>query len=573
METQELTNTSELLIKKAEITLIPIEKLEAHPDNRPLGPNQDKIGQLKILIKNDGFDSSHPIVVRPFGESFQIIEGEHRYRASKDLGFQELPCVIRELDDTEALIQLVLGNTQSETSPLEIGLNALKVVKKDKGYSAVAYAQRLGIGESSIRRYMAASEVFQYMRENLPEDTKILNEVYKLEEIHRSPESDWLWFHELIMEKELSKMQVIEISQAIREIKTDSITVQEIFDLQEMRQEVAQSILESDGDLVTEYSELLESVKSSYDNLEDEITLYEYNVLQDTIEEEQLNLKDWFIASLKELKEFDKKTVLETYKDALQMKRNGTLEEAERTATYFRDKKNEEERQEQERIAKEMRSVALGDWWQLGEHFLYCGDASSPAFQSKLPTQFAFAFANPPYKTELADGEEPFDWDLDWLAEKAKVVAVTPALHELQSFLKTTNMPYRWSMSCWLSGKMAGKSEDFSSWIYTALFSQEERPQRQAKDVWKIEVKSGLSSVATVEHKGSKPYDFMEYLVAAFSKEHEVIVDAFAGAGTTLIVAEDTNRICYAAEMNTTYCKQIIELWENAAKQKAVKLS
>ncbi|TAF63368.1 MAG: hypothetical protein EAZ55_13830 [Cytophagales bacterium] len=566
---------NELKIKQAEIVLIPIEKIVPHPDNRPLGHNLDKIEQLKILIGNDGFDSSHPLVVRPLeNEEYQIIEGEHRFKASVEMGYTELPCVIRDLDDTEALIQLILGNTQSETRPIEIGLNALKVVQKDskKGYSAAAYAHRLGMAETTVRRYLNAAEVFQHLKEQKEEQGKILDEVYKLEEIHRTPEEDWVWFHDLVQEKELSKNQVIEISQAIREIKTDSIVVSELFDLQAIKKQVAIDTLKG-SDIGDMYVDLLNTVKTSYDNLDDHITLYEYNTLQDTIDEEEINLKDWFVSTLKELKNLDKQTVLESYKDALQLKRSSTKEEAERTAEYFRDKKNAEERREQERVEREMRHVKLGEWWQLGRHLLYCGDASSPVFQNKISSSVAFAFANPPYRTELEDdSQENYEWTLDWLAEKAKVVAVTPALHEIQPFMKVVKMPYRWSMATFVTSKEAKGNIDFSTWIYTALFAKDKNATRKVKDSWRIEVRTGHKDMVVAEHKGSKPYDFMEYLIANFSREHETIVDVFAGAGTSFIVAEDTQRICIGAEMNPTYCKEIIEMWEKATQEVAIRI-
>ena len=49
----------------------------------------------------------------------------------------EIPCSIQEMTDEEAVIQLIIGNIQTENHPLEIGLNALQVVKKDskKGFS------------------------------------------------------------------------------------------------------------------------------------------------------------------------------------------------------------------------------------------------------------------------------------------------------------------------------------------------------------------------------------------------------------------------------------------------------
>ncbi|WP_026999191.1 ParB/RepB/Spo0J family partition protein [Eisenibacter elegans] len=572
LESQEPTPV--VRIKAAEISLLSVGQIVPHPDNRPLGANEDKIAQLKILITNDGFDSSHPLVVRPLpdSEQYQIIEGEHRYHAACALGFTDLPCVIRDVDDTEALIQLVLGNTQSETKPIEIGLNALKVVQKDskRGYSAAAYAQRLGMAESTVRRYLNAAEVFQYLRELRPEEPP-MDEVYKLEEIHRAAKEDWAWFHDMVIKQSLNKTQVIEISQAIRDIKTDSIIIQELFDLQAMRQQVAQAVLQSDNRLAGEFMELLEQFKKNYDNLDDHLTLYEYNVLQDNIEEEEINLKEWFVASLKELKSIDKQSVMEAYKDALQMKRTGTREEAERTAEYFRDKKNAEERVEQERIERQMRQVKLGEWWQLGRHWLYCGDASSPVFQKRLPAQAAFAFVNPPYQTEIDEqNPAPYDWTLDWLAQRARIVAVTPALHEVQRLLQTTEMPYRWSMACWITAKNPTKAQaDAETWIYTAVFSQETGIQRKTKDAWRIEIKSSHNPSLLAEHRGSRPYDFMEYLVAAFSGDAEVVIDAYAGAGTTLMVAEDTGRTCYAAEINPDYCKDIVEQWEKATGHQA----
>lgn len=569
----EPNSASTLRIIQAEIVMLPLAQISTHPDNRPLGANQEKIEQLKILITQDGFDASHPLVVRPWQQDYQLIEGEHRYWASKELGFSELPCVVRQLDDTEALIQLILGNTQSENSPLEIGLNALKVIQNEgkKAYTTTAYAQRLGLSETTIRRYINAAEVFQYLGQQLDQTATKLDEVYKLEELYRSPQEDWLWLHQLILDKDLSKTQIAEMVQASRDIKTDSMAVQDLFDLKALRQEVAQYALQNPGDRsrAEQYKELLQTVKTNYDNLDEHLSLFEYNVLQDEITEEELNLKAWFVSSLKELKNIDKAAVMECYKDALEMKRNSTREEAERTATYFRDKKNAEERQEHERIAREMRQVRLGEWWQLGNHWLYCGDAADPAFRAKLPEKIAFAFVNPPYQNALPEGDAaPVDWALDWLSEQASVVALTPALHEIHRYLQAIQLPYRWSMACWLAAK---DKPDQSTWIYTALFGRDKNLSHRSKDHWRIEFKSGQKNIALLEQQGGKPYEFIEYLVNAFSEEGDTILDTHAQAGTSLLVAEDSQRICFAAEANPQRCKEAIEAWEKNSRQKAVR--
>ena len=544
-------NTSQLVIRESKVVLLKVSKLSPHPDNRPLGTSEEKIKQLKSLIAHGGFDSSHPIVVRPYSQGYQIIEGEHRFKAAKSLGYLELPCVIRDLTDTEALIQLVLGNIQSESKPLEIGLNALKVIQKEQGLSVIEYAQRLGLSETSIRRYMNASEVFQFIATQLPEGANVLDEVYKLEEIHRCPQSDWVWLHDLITKHNLSKVQVIEISQSVREIKTDNAAIYGLFDFMKIRQDIADEIRKGGDALAGIYKDLIQTLENSYDNLDQTITLYEYNVLNDTIDQENIDLKNWFINSLKELKNITKQNVLETYKDALQLKRSSSREEAERTAAYFRDKKNAKEREEQERIEREMRQVKEGEWWQLGDHFLFCGDGASAEFYARIPNQAAFAFANPPALQEVKNKEGKIFWQLDWLIEKAAVVVVTPEIDKIQYFLGITQMPYRWSMSAQLGVKKA--EAGLGSWIYTALFSQKNIDSKVA-DTWKVD---------SSDLKGNKTQDFLSHLMNAFSREQEVIIDTHAGLGTMFMLAEKGSRICYGAEVNPGLCKEIIEKWED----------
>lgn len=552
-------HSKDLKIKESKVVRLPVSKLSPHPDNRPLGHSEEKVRQLKNLIAHDGFDSSHPLVVRPHSQGYQIIEGEHRFKAAKSLGYLELPCVVRDLTDTEALIQLVLGNIQTESRPLEIGLNALKVTQRDS-YSISEYAKRLGLSDTSIRRYMNASEVFQFIKTQLPEGTPVLDEVHKLEEIHRLPQSDWLWFYNLIMKFELSKNQVIEVSQAIREIKTDQADIYNLFDFVPLRQEIAQEITQGNRDIADRYKDLIRTVESSYEKLDQVVLLYEYNVLNDEVQSEENNLRDWFIGSLKDIKPLTKQQVLEVYKDALQLKRSGSKEEAERAASYFRDKKNAKEREEQERIERAMRQVKEGEWWQLGNHYLYCGDGSQREFYEKLPKQIALAYCNPTHITEVKLTDNRVAWRLDWLIEKADVVAVAPPIDQIQKLLQTSQMPYKWSMASQLVLKK--DNTGLGSWIYTALFSEKNIDPR-VRDSWEVD-SSDLKG-------GRKTEDFLQHLLVSFSREQEVVVDTFAGLGVMFLVAEDMTRVCYGAETNPSLCKEIIEKWEELSGEKARK--
>lgn len=553
-------NSSQLKIRESKVVMIPISKLNPHPDNRPLGTSEEKIEQLKVIISNMGFDSSHPLVIRPYSQGYQIIEGEHRFKAAKTLGYLDLPCVVRELTDTEALIQLVLGNIQSESKPLEIGLNALKVVQREGTYSVSEYAKRLGAGETTVRRYMNASEAYQFIKNQLPEGTALLDEVYKLEEIHRCPQSDWLWLHDLVIKKSLSKNQVIEISQAIREIKTDKPEVYALFDFMKLRQEIAQNILSGNRQMGNVYKELIQTIENSHESLDSQITAYEYNVLNDEIQTEDVYLKNWFIDNLKELKALTKQSVLEIYKDALQLKRNSSKEEAERTAAYFQDKKNAKEREEQERLEREMRQVKPGEWWMLGQHRLYCGDGGEAAFFEKIPSQVAFAYLNPPSLVETNTSTGQKAWLLDYFIQKSEIVVATPPLEALQYFFRLSQMPYQWSLSAHLNLK---KGEGgLGSWVYAAVFSPKSI-HTQTKDTWKIDAS---------DLQGNRTQDLLEHLVESFSRTQEVVVDAYAGLGALFMIAEAQHRICYGAEKDPALCKEILEKWEESTGEKAKKM-
>jgi DNA modification methylase len=48
-----------------------------------------------------------------------------------------------------------------------------------------------------------------------------------------------------------------------------------------------------------------------------------------------------------------------------------------------------------------------------------------------------------------------------------------------------------------------------------------------------------------------------------------LIIDLFGGSGSTLIAAEQTNRICFMMELDPKYCDVIIERWERLTGQKA----
>lgn len=74
-------------------------------------------------------------------------------------------------------------------------------------------------------------------------------------------------------------------------------------------------------------------------------------------------------------------------------------------------------------------------------------------------------------------------------------------------------------------------------------------------------------------HPTMKPIELFAYLIQNSSKEGDIVLDSFAGSGTTLIACENLNRQARVLEIDPAYCDVIIRRWQEVTGQKAVRES
>lgn len=80
--------------------------------------DDESIAALADSIKQHGV--LQPILVRPYGSSYQIVAGERRWRAARMLGLSEVPVQIKELSDIETMQIALIENLQRENlNPIE----------------------------------------------------------------------------------------------------------------------------------------------------------------------------------------------------------------------------------------------------------------------------------------------------------------------------------------------------------------------------------------------------------------------------------------------------------------------
>ncbi|KAB8333623.1 ParB/RepB/Spo0J family partition protein [Scytonema tolypothrichoides VB-61278] len=101
------------------ITALPLTKIVL-PKSQPRRYfDPQKLAQLTHSIKVHGI--LEPLLVRPLeNERYELIAGERRYRAAKEAGLDEVPVVIRDLDDRKAYQLALVENLQREDlNPVE----------------------------------------------------------------------------------------------------------------------------------------------------------------------------------------------------------------------------------------------------------------------------------------------------------------------------------------------------------------------------------------------------------------------------------------------------------------------
>ena len=73
-------------------------------------------------------------------------------------------------------------------------------------------------------------------------------------------------------------------------------------------------------------------------------------------------------------------------------------------------------------------------------------------------------------------------------------------------------------------------------------------------------------------HPTMKPVELLKIPIKNSSLPQDIIVDIFAGSGSTLIAAQTLNRISYNVELDEHYCDVIKNRWEELTGEKAVKV-
>lgn len=112
--------------------------------------NEQALLELSASIREHGL--IEPLVVRRMlgKDSFEIVAGERRWRASQKAGLREVPVVVRELSDKQAFEIALIENVQREDLNAIEFAEALRVLIDEHGHTQESLAQAVGKDRSTV---------------------------------------------------------------------------------------------------------------------------------------------------------------------------------------------------------------------------------------------------------------------------------------------------------------------------------------------------------------------------------------------------------------------------------------
>lgn len=235
------------------------------------------------------------------------------------------------------------------------------------------------------------------------------------------------------------------------------------------------------------------------------------------------------------------------------------------------------------------------DVWQLGEHRLMCGDSTDLDSVDRLMCgSFADLFiTDPPYNVNYEGATK----------DRLKILNDNMKNDEFRSFLKKAfsaadaHMRAGAAFYIWHSDSegeiFRGSCSDVGWKIRQCLIWNKNQIVLGRQDYqWKHEPclygwKDGRSHLWTNDRKQStvldcekpkenkahptmKPVRLFDYLIKNNTKKSDLVLDLFAGSGTSIMACEQNRRKCFSMELDEHYCDVILQRWENFTGKKAI---
>jgi len=257
---------------------------------------------------------------------------------------------------------------------------------------------------------------------------------------------------------------------------------------------------------------------------------------------------------------------------------------------------DDEPEEEQEIEVPVEPKTKLGDMYKLGNHYLYCGDATKQADKDKLiqDKKIDIILTDPPYGMFLNTDYSDMKNNLKFAQEKGvkngkKYKQVIGDNEDFKPELITTIFDinakeiFVWGFDYfaeYIPNKNDGsilvwdkRLNEQSDKMYGSSFELCYSYKKHKRDIIRYKWASIFGTEQEFDkkrhHPTQKPIGLSEWILNKYSKENDIVLDLYGGSGSVLLASEKLNRESLLMELDPAYCDVIIERWENLTGQKA----
>lgn len=165
-----ITEKSRNFTKCGEVRTIPIKNIQPNPNQPRRDFDKCSIQDLAISIMEYGL--MQPITVRQLGPfDYELIAGERRLTACKNLGMTYIPAIVMRANDTDSAILALVENIQRENLSYIEEAEAFCTLITEHGLTQEELADKLGKGQSTIANKIRILRLSPKVREILTENS------------------------------------------------------------------------------------------------------------------------------------------------------------------------------------------------------------------------------------------------------------------------------------------------------------------------------------------------------------------------------------------------------------------
>lgn len=131
--------------------------------------SEEKLKELMDSIKEKGV--IQPVIVRPIEDGYELIAGERRFRAVKELGYEAIPAIVKDVNDADSLELSLIENIQrEELNPIEEA-RAYKDLMEKFNFTQAEISKAVGKDNTTVsntlRLLSLPSIIQQYIEDNI----------------------------------------------------------------------------------------------------------------------------------------------------------------------------------------------------------------------------------------------------------------------------------------------------------------------------------------------------------------------------------------------------------------------